>query len=400
MTLPPGASPRAVCARCRRPASVCYCQHIRPIETATRVVILQHPRERDMPVGTAHMASLCLPRAEVHVGVHWSGSSVLSRALSDPERPAVLLYPGPGAIDVMRDPPSSPVTLIVVDGTWSQARKMVRENPELRALPRYAFTPPRPSEYRIRKEPDRAFVSTIEALVHVLGALEGDPGRCEEMLLPFRAMVEAQIAHAEGLRRGRKRVARAPRRPRSRVPAVVGARAEDLVCVVAEANAWPYDGAKRDVVWPDELVHWMAHRVATGETFEFVLAPRNPLSPTTSGHLGLPADLLLSGGALPSFLEGWRAFSRDTDVLCSWGNFAVEMLASVEGALPSTRIDIREAARRASGGKVGTAEAYGARLGVSEPSPLGRGRAGGRLARLVEITRRLSAMARAELRDR
>ena len=79
--------------RCFRPESVCYCRHLTSIETRTRVVLLQHPRERDVAIGTARMASLCLPQAEIHVGVHWRGTSVLSRALSDPERPAVLLYP-------------------------------------------------------------------------------------------------------------------------------------------------------------------------------------------------------------------------------------------------------------------------------------------------------------------
>src|SRR3954462_9408881 len=97
-------SPRAVCDRCRRPESVCYCRHLTSIATKTRVVLLQHPRERDVPIGTAHMASLCLPNAELHVGVRWGGSSTLARALSDKERPAVLLYPGEGAIDVVRDP--------------------------------------------------------------------------------------------------------------------------------------------------------------------------------------------------------------------------------------------------------------------------------------------------------
>src|SRR6478609_8486264 len=90
--------PRAVCARCRRPESVCYCKHLTSIETKTRIVLLQHPRERDMAIGTARMASLCLPNAELHVGVRWQGSTALAEALSDPARPAALLYPGEGAI--------------------------------------------------------------------------------------------------------------------------------------------------------------------------------------------------------------------------------------------------------------------------------------------------------------
>jgi DTW domain-containing protein YfiP len=171
MCVPESFVPRATCARCRRPESVCYCAHLTSLETATRIVLLQHPRERDVAIGTARMASLCLPNAELHVGVHWRDSAALARALSDPERPAALLYPGEGAIDVVLSPPSGPVTLIVVDGTWWQTKKVVRENPELARLPRFAFTPPAPSEYRIRREPQDDYVSTIEALVHVLGAL-------------------------------------------------------------------------------------------------------------------------------------------------------------------------------------------------------------------------------------
>src|ERR1700722_16678898 len=123
------AEPRAVCGRCRRPVSVCYCRPLTSLETRTRVVLLQHPRERDVAIGTARMASLCLPNSELHVGVHWRGSVALGRALSGAAGPPALLYPGPGAIDVLRHPPSSPVTLVVVDGTWSQAKKVLRENP-------------------------------------------------------------------------------------------------------------------------------------------------------------------------------------------------------------------------------------------------------------------------------
>ena len=141
---------RPICPRCRRPVTVCYCDALTTLETKTRVVVLQHPREKDMPIGTARMASLCLPNLQLHVGVKWDGSAALRAATSDPERPAILLYPAEGARDILRDPPPGPVTLIVVDGTWSQARHIVRANPELASLPRYAFDAPEPSPYRIR----------------------------------------------------------------------------------------------------------------------------------------------------------------------------------------------------------------------------------------------------------
>lgn len=394
MSLPPGVEPRVVCDRCRRPEGVCYCRHITPVPTVTRVVLLQHPRERDVPIGTAHMASLCLPNAELHVGVHWSGSAALARALSDPARPAALLYPGAGAIDVTRHPPSSPVTLVVVDGTWSQTRKVVRENPELAALPRYAFTPPAPSEYRIRKEPDDTCVSTIEALAHVLGALEGDPDRGRALLRPFRAMVEAQLAYAAGVHQGRGRSKRPPRPPSPLVPAWIREREGDLLCVVGEANAWPYRGGRRETDYPDELVHWVAHRLGTGETLDLAIAPRHPLSARTPAHLEVAPEMIQAGEALGAFLEQWRAFVRDTDVLCSWGHYSTGLLADVGGHLPAAQVDVRQLARDAERRKVGTVEEYHHSLGTAPSPPLARGRAGARVARLTDVVRSLLARVR------
>ena len=416
--------PRAVCARCRRPESVCYCRHLTSLETKTRVLLLQHPRERDVAIGTARMASLCLPNAELHVGVHFRGSAALSRALSDPARPAVLLYPGAGAIDVAVHPPAGPVTLVVVDGTWWQAKKLVRENPEIAALPRYSFTPPNPSEYRIRKEPDAAYVSTIEALVHVLGALEGDPERFRALLLPFRAMIDAQIAcqaqlRGSGGRHAAYKAARKPRRPH--IHPIIGEREDDLVCIVGEANAWPYRCVERapdcgprpggaggvPSAYPDELVHWVARRMKTGETFEVVVAPKHPLAPRTTSYIELSEGALAAGVTTAEMLERWRAFVRDTDVVCSWGRYGTALFASQGGYLPPSRLDLRQVARVYSKGKVGMLEEFAASMPAPSPSenvskltidpaaaPAPRGRAGLRLKQVASIAAFFVAAAR------
>ena len=426
-----------MCARCRRPATVCYCRALPRLDTATRVVILQHPRERDMPIGTARMASLCLPQAELHVGVRWSDHAALAAALRDPARPPILLYPGPGARDILREPPSGPVTLVVVDGTWSQARNVVRDNPVLQALPRYAFATPEPSHYRIRREPRAEYVSTIEALMHVLGVLEGDPERFRSLLDPLYAMVDAQLAcQASAPRRGVRQVRRArPRLPR--VPDAITARFDDLVCVVGEANAWPYRGPRRDRATRaehDELVHWVAHRVATGETFELIMAPEHPLAPSTTFHIELPEAALLAGAPRSSLAARFAAFARPGDLYCAWGHHGLDLaiagglvdaglggptridlgadraggagcdrenrepfvdsgaranLASVE------RLDLRAAAHRLVHRKLGSLEAYAASLGTPPP-PLAAGRAGRRLALLVQVVHAWRKLAEAD----
>ena len=166
--------PRRECLRCGRPEVTCYCAHVERIATQTKVLVLQHPREEDKAIGTARMATLCLESAEVAVGIDFSNNTQVRALLNDPARPAVLLYPGPDSKDLAKEPPTGPVTLVVVDGTWSQARTLTKRNPWLLELPQYAFEPDKPSEYRIRKEPRPDYVSTIEALTSALGLLEGD----------------------------------------------------------------------------------------------------------------------------------------------------------------------------------------------------------------------------------
>ncbi len=387
-SLPVDFEPRAVCARCRRPLGVCYCAHLVSIDTRTRVVLLQHPRERDVPIGTARIARLCLPNSELHVGVDFGGSSALRRALADPARPAALLFPSDGARGVLTDPPAGPVTLVVVDGTWSQARKLVRENPFIAKLPRYAFRAPTPSEYRIRREPDEAFVSTIEALVHVLGVLEGDPARLRALLAPFRAMVGKQVAFAANVHRARVRHEKAPRPPRtSPVPVALAERRPSVVCVTGEANAWPYRSRQLRTAHRDELVHWVAHRPATGESLDVIVRPQGPLAPSTPPQIGLAADAIHGGVTLPELLEAWRGFVRDDDVVCSWGHYAVGLFAAAGGELPGTRVDLRAVSRALLRDRVGTMEALLERLDTAPASSgtLGRGRAGVRVAQLARI---------------
>jgi DTW domain-containing protein YfiP len=354
--------PRAVCMRCRRPESVCYCAHIAPRETKTRVIVLQHPRERDVPIGTARIASLCLPRSELYVGVTFDHAPAIERLLADDARPAALLFPGPGAIDVAREPPRGPITLFVVDGTWWQAKKLLKENPRIAALPRYAFTPSAPSEYLIRREPSEECLSTIEALAHVLSVLEGDAAFVEAMLAPFRAMVGAQVRHQRASRARTRHAKKSGPRP-TRLPPLFRDRAADLVCVAGEGNAWPYRREQGQKRWPDELVHLVARRASTGETTEIVIAPNNPLAPSTPPHTGLTADELRAGCTREGLVERWSQFVRPTDVLAFWGHYGADLFASAGGKLSGARVDLRHVARSLERGEVGTLDAYATSLG-------------------------------------
>jgi DTW domain-containing protein YfiP len=396
------ARERVVCARCRRPPVVCYCRHVVRLPTRTRVVLLQHPRERRVGVGTARMAHLGLPNSVLRVGTDFARDPVLAEALAPPRR-ACVLFPDPDAMDVSELPRDRPLTLVVLDGTWSQARKLRRLNPALAALPHVAFNPRRPSGYRIRRQPQAHCVSTIEALAEVLDALEPESGPFDRLLDPFRAVVEKQEWFAREIRSHRHHPA--PRaatgeggagaelRRRQRLADRLAADWSRLVCVQGEANAWPRrDPARQD----PEIVHWVAHRPATGETYEAVIAPRRPCAPSTPGHVGLPAARLAAGEGADSWRARWRAFSRPDDVLVSWGVFYTGLAAADGLALPARAVDLRAEAARLAPPRAGTVEACLARVaaggGAGPPPALGLdGRGGRRLAALVHLARLLAA---------
>lgn len=380
--------PRQECARCRRPSVVCYCSHLPTLETQNRVLVLQHPRERDKAIGTAHMASLCLPNSHVAVGVDFSHDREVDAWLNDASYPPVLLFPSEDAEDLGRAPPPHPVTLVVIDGTWHQARALIRKNKGLLAMPRYGFQPERPSEYRIRREPREDYVSTIEAMSLALGALERDAARFEALLVPFRAMVDMQLAYVAKSSGPRRRLQRrAPGDTRSRFPAQLTAPV-NLVCVAGESNAWAHDKQLGRPPHPHELIHWVAYRPHDGSRFEAVLAPRMPLSRSPMIHARLNEESVRKGMGIPEFLAAFRTFQRPDDVLCSWGGYATELAQEAGLALPAVHIDIRKVVGDVSRSRPGTLESTVHARGLAHQA-LGLGRAGERLGMLVSLTHAL-----------
>ncbi len=374
---------RTCCARCGRPQVVCVCSHVTPLPTRTRVMLLQHPREHRVGVGTARLAHLSLPASTLHVGLDFDGDSAVRAALAG-DAPAYVLFPGDGAIDVAALPRDRALTLIALDGTWWQARKLLRLNPMLAALPRVAFTPQRLSDYRIRRQPAAHCVSTIEALAETLSALEPEAGPFDRLLDPFRAMVARQEWYAAEVRSQRHRQpVRAPRPSRrDKLVARLAAAWPRVVCIQGEANAWPARTPDRP---EPEIVHWVAHRPATGESYAAVIAPRRALAPSTPRHIGLSAEQLCAGGSVEDWRDRWDEFVRPGDLLVQWGRYYGGLAARDGLDLDDVgpQLDLRPEVSQILKRHLGTVDDCLTGLGLALPSPEFEGRAGRRLAALV-----------------
>ncbi|BAN47624.1 tRNA-uridine aminocarboxypropyltransferase [Metapseudomonas resinovorans] len=183
--------PRPSCPRCQRPESHCLCPLIPQLASRTRVLLLQHPSEVNHALNTARLAALGLENAELRVGERFDD---LAAALADPAYRPCLLFPGEDAHPLAEvagaDP--RPLLLVVPDGTWRKARKLLYLNPELEALPRVTLPEGMTSRYRLRKAPMAGALSTVEAIAAALDILEA-PARFDELLRPFEALIQGQI---------------------------------------------------------------------------------------------------------------------------------------------------------------------------------------------------------------
>lgn len=182
---------RPGCARCLRPMSHCLCAYITVVPNRTRILILQHPDEQKHPLNTGRLAVLGLQRAELLVGEHFPQlidviAAAVSSYLLFPTKDPALLQP------LVATPAGEPSLLIVPDGTWRKARKIVYANPVLGTLPHLCLPMGEPSQYRVRKAREPAAVSTIEAIVRTLAILEPEHD-FQPVLKPFEVLVEQQI---------------------------------------------------------------------------------------------------------------------------------------------------------------------------------------------------------------
>lgn len=170
---------RETCYRCFWPKSLCWCASITPIAPRTKFVFLMHPKEfKQEKAGTGRLTHLCLTGSEIHMGIGFDEHAAVQDLLNDPSFFPMLLYPGEQAHNLSNGPANlnnlngRRLLVILLDATWSGARKMLRLSPSLQRLPRIMFTPSAQSRYVIKQQPQEGCLSTLEATHEILVALE------------------------------------------------------------------------------------------------------------------------------------------------------------------------------------------------------------------------------------
>ena len=196
------------CSTCLKPVHLCVCEAVEPIDNAVFLLILQHPQEKRETLGTAQIAHLQFKNSALKVGLSWSNlKRILGREVDYKRWGVLYLGPvkqgaGPQPEVAVVDKGGTPQKdsdlvlsdlegVIVLDGTWSQAKTLWWRNPWLLKCRRIVLNPHFRSLYgQARKEPRRDSVSTLEAAAFLLSRLEAEPAILDRALKPFSLLLK------------------------------------------------------------------------------------------------------------------------------------------------------------------------------------------------------------------
>ncbi|MCP4446260.1 MAG: DTW domain-containing protein [Myxococcales bacterium] len=168
------------CPECYLPAQVCLCAEITRIPCGVEIVVLRHVMERRRNSNTGRLVARAL-----------EGAKVLEYALrEEPLDTAVLagantalLYPRPSSVDAPQ-----PTRLILLDASWSQARRMAQRIPELRSMPSLSLPTPIRVLPRMREGKAPEQMSTAESAIAALRLL-GEVAAADHLEVLLRELV-------------------------------------------------------------------------------------------------------------------------------------------------------------------------------------------------------------------
>jgi DTW domain-containing protein YfiP len=138
-----------------------------------------HPKEaKKVKMGTGRLTQLFLNNSQIRIGLDFSDDARVNSLITDPRYFPVVLYPGENSVEISGNDSltkrikNKTLLVFVIDASWPLAKKILRESPNLHALPQIHFRPKEPSRYILKKQPHPYCLCTIESVTLLLEELE------------------------------------------------------------------------------------------------------------------------------------------------------------------------------------------------------------------------------------
>jgi len=190
------------CSTCSLPPDGCICPLTPTLHTQAQFWLLIHPDEYVKPTNTARLIGASIPHTRFFPWHRTAPPTELIALLTDRRFMPYLLVPHGDAtlFEGLRERPWLPdrvPAFVLLDGTWSQASKILNRSPYLQGIPRMSIQPGAPSAYRLRRQRCVQHLSTVEVAIALLAQSEDSPAS-SVMRAYFHVFIERAMAARHG----------------------------------------------------------------------------------------------------------------------------------------------------------------------------------------------------------
>jgi DTW domain-containing protein len=183
----------ARCQQCLLAENYCICKGVEQAQCESAVCLLMYHNESFKPSNTGRLIAEIVPDNYAFRWDRTEPDANLLALLNDPQYQPMVVFPAEDvaegrAITEVNTLAGKKPLFIFLDGTWREAKKMIRKSPYLDNLPVLSITADKLSDYRLRIAPHAHQLGTAEVAIMVL-ALAGETDaalKLEQHFIKFR----------------------------------------------------------------------------------------------------------------------------------------------------------------------------------------------------------------------
>ncbi len=189
------------CSRCLMPMDLCLCHEAPDLSSALYLNLITHERERQKTSNTGRLVEASFENAKVQLWarkeqIHWRS-----------DRQQILLFPSEeleakadSNLFAQQDAPVATHSIdsiewVLLDATWQQAAKMLRQSTQLQALPRFSVPVAHSSQYHLRRNQRPESLSTVETVIALAQYLS-----LTDTVKPLQSYFDRFQVHYEAMR--------------------------------------------------------------------------------------------------------------------------------------------------------------------------------------------------------
>lgn len=192
----------ASCNKCGLPIINCICHQAAKVSTQAKFWILSSEREFYRPSNTARLLRLINPEStEIFLWERTKDPEQLIKNIQLEKCAVFVLFRTENEElenrNVEFEPTDRIPAFIILDGTWKEARKILRKSNFLKGLPLVSLEPNCASNYDLRKGAAEGNLCTIEAVIEIL-KINGEGGSAQIIENYYKLFLKSYKAGVSG----------------------------------------------------------------------------------------------------------------------------------------------------------------------------------------------------------